>query len=391
MSRKAKQRGRHALVIVSALVGLFAVSGASGALLRDLTPNGVRALQEDPCKDREPTPLDKRPEWRCVGLARMHQKEPKEIDEQQMSKEDAARLDRPGPRNADWGVAVSPDGRLYVQVAPIAPRGIKTAPPSSRKRGEGVPGEAEGEIGGGFGIDSILGADDREVRLNTTDYPWRALTAVLAPGSDTSGCSGTVLGPRHVLTAGHCIHQDGAWFPNRKLAPGMSGIGNFPNGLKNHSWYYSVKGWFENADPRYDYAMIILQDLSSTASLGYFGWKSSGHSGGTWNFGYPTWWRDCADSPNPPECSNFLYGDDGVIATQNWGQLGHTSDTQPGHSGSPVYKYNNGDRRVIAIHAYGAGDTGQNWGTRIRSAVSENICDWIDTWHSSFANRPPCY
>lgn len=42
---------------------------------------------------------------------------------------------------------------------------------------------------------------------------------------------------------------------------------------------------------------------------------------------------------------------------------------------------------MIAIHAYGAGNTGQNWGTRIRGAVSDNICKWIKTWPSSFQAR----
>jgi V8-like Glu-specific endopeptidase len=170
----------------------------------------------------------------------------------------------------------------------------------------------------------------------------------------------------------------------------MRGVGEFSNGLKNHVWYYSVVGWFENADPRYDYAMIILEDQTNTANLGWFGWKSSGHTGSVWNFGYPIWSYACAASPIEITnwCWNYLYGDDGNILNVHWGQLGYRIDTQGGHSGSPVYKYNGGDRRVVAVHAYGG--TIRNWGTRIRSAVSGNICDWIGNHPSAFANHG-CY
>jgi hypothetical protein len=44
-----------------------------------------------------------------------------------------------------------------------------------------------------------------------------------------------------------------------------------------------------------------------------------------------------------------------------------------------MYKYNNGDRRVIAVHAYAG-----NWGTRVTSARSDNFCNWIHTFPSAF-------
>jgi len=143
-------------------------------------------------------------------------------------------------------------------------------------------------------------------------------------------------------------------------------------------------------DRDYDYGMIVLEDKASTASLGWFGWWSSNHSGGAWNFGYPKPDQTCAASPEPPLCAGYLYGDDGTIQTANWGQLGYSMDMQSGQSGSPVYKYNGGDRRAIAVNAYNAGSSGKNWGTRIRSAVSQNICSWIGTWPSVYQDHG-CY
>ena len=336
------------------------------------------AAPEDPCRTRPATDLDRLPEWRCVGLAAFH--DPAQPVED-LEQDDAT--DRPGTREDDFGVAVSPDGRLYVQVAPT-PSGPVSDARSFNPSGRDVDPE-RGSSRTSLGPLTILGNDDRQLRLSTTSYPWRTHGAIRAPDADTSNCSGVLVGPRHLLTAGHCIHDGvSAWYPNRKVAPGMSGVGTEPNGLKNSSWYFSVKGWFESKKRNFDYGMIVLEDLQSTASLGWYGWWSSNHSGGAWNFGYPKWNQTCAASPQPPNCNNYLYGDDGSIVTQNWGQLGYSMDMQGGQSGSPVYKYNGGDRRVIAINAYNAGSSGQNWGTRIRSAVSQNICKWIGTFPSAF-------
>ena len=130
--------------------------------------------------------------------------------------------------------------------------------------------------------------------------------------------------------------------------------------------------------------MIVLQDRDDTAHLGWLGWRTSGHSGGFWTFGYPGASYQCAASPSADgECDNYLYGDDGTAFPVLSKQIGHQADTQRGQSGSPMYKYNDGDRRVIAIHAYAG-----NWGTRVTSARSDNFCDWIHSFPSAFNNHP---
>jgi V8-like Glu-specific endopeptidase len=191
------------------------------------------------------------------------------------------------------------------------------------------------------------------------------------------------------------MHQGGSgkyagWLKNRKIAPGQKGIGVFPNGVKNHAWYFTPSGWFDDGDEAYDYGMIVLEDRDDTAHLGWLGWRSSNQTGGHWTFGYPGFSFNCATSPSADgKCNNFLYGDDNELAYPIVGKMLATeADAQPGQSGSPIYKYNNGDRRVIAIMSYEDPDDELNWGTRVTSDRSSNFCDWIHTFPSAFIDHP---
>jgi V8-like Glu-specific endopeptidase len=342
------------------------------------------AAAADPCRDRAPTVLDQRSDWRCVGLATFAPPGT-EPETRKLTADEIRRLDAPRPAGYELGVAVSPDGRLYRQTTlpPAGPQEARAYNPNPPD----VDPEGEPRTRGQLRTNLIFGGDDRVLRLATKSYPWRTMGAVLKPGATTSNCSGALIGPRHFLTAGHCMHKNGAWLTNRKIAPGQKGIGVFPNGVKNHAWYFSVSGWYDDADPSYDYGMIVLEDRDDTAHLGWLGWRSSGQDGGHWTFGYPGFSLSCAASPSASgQCDNFMYGDSGFGVAPFYSKMMITgADIQAGQSGSPIYKYNDGDRRVIGIVSYESDDL--NFGTRVTSARSANFCSWIHTFPSAFNNR----
>lgn len=216
----------------------------------------------------------------------------------------------------------------------------------------------------------IIGVDDRLRVSDTTLYPYRAIVHIQ---SSLGTCSGWLIGPSTIATAGHCVYDDinNVWASGVTVYPGRDG-NKFPYGSVPAYRLFTVTGWTEG-NREYDYGAIQLSEPVGNTT-GYFGFRSTPASLNDIIVnlsGYPS------DKP-----SGTQWQHSNRIVQSEDRQLFYPIDTFRGQSGSPVYEFNNPDCAGpcgLAIHAYGRyGGSSFNRGTRINSDVFDNLVTWIN-------------
>jgi glutamyl endopeptidase len=245
----------------------------------------------------------------------------------------------------------------------------------------------------------VIGRDSRVRVTNTTAAPFRYICNLEYDGS--AMCTGTLIGPRTVLTAGHCINGR---HPSRmRVIPGRNGtLEPLP---ATQAAAFRVAPGYRPASST-DYGIIHLRDAIGS-QVGYWSRTHSRARGdpvgtsisatplplraGTLTVnisGYP------ADMPNNPRfgcrdprqprqrcrhsllgdprrqriCGTYQYRSYDRTARLSGGMLHYLNDTCPGHSGSPVWVRRHpsmGGRVLIGIHV--AGDDPATRGVANRS------------------------
>lgn len=264
----------------------------------------------------------------------------------------------------------------------------------------------------------IIGPDTRVRVTNTTVAPFRYICNFEYdfPGSGRAAmCSGTLIGPSTVLTAGHCLKN---FVPSRmRVVPGRNGsleplpatgaaafqiapafaattptdygVIHLRNPIGIRIGYWSIAHRLGGGDPvGTSISAAPLPLKAGKLSVNLSGYPADKPSGA--KFG-------CIDPKQPQNrCKHSLIGSakrSRVCGTEQWRAYDRTvvsrgaileylDDTCPGHSGSPVWvtrDASRGGRVLVAIHVSGDQPPKPvaNRGVRITAPILSNIKRWL--------------
>ncbi|MDJ0450992.1 MULTISPECIES: trypsin-like serine protease [Methylocystis] len=104
------------------------------------------------------------------------------------------------------------------------------------------------------------------VRFDLPDMPPNPSFPRIEFNDGATFCSSTVIGPRHLLTAGHCVFDGGSFRQNATAYPGYTNGASSPEyGAFRAVRFIAFSGWTQGHDFAHDVALVeIDRDLPAT-------------------------------------------------------------------------------------------------------------------------------
>jgi glutamyl endopeptidase len=194
-------------------------------------------------------------------------------------------------------------------------------------------------------IEEIIGNDARRQVTNLSE----AFHATVGQVENGQGyCTGTLVGPRHVLTNGHCVVEDDRRRPMRFIEPQMirfiPGRTNYnqPFGIYHARRIHTLRSWIMNGNARDDIALIEL-DRAVPLPIA-INWPAPNQNftrdpifitGYSKDTPYGTLWEGVGTHGRFFDQRQMLY---------------HTADTLPGTSGALLRTSINGRWVAVGLH-----------------------------------------
>ncbi len=240
-------------------------------------------------------------------------------------------------------------------------------------------------VAGALGAaDHVIGTDDRRWVSQTTDTPYRAvvhLELVTRSGRPAGTCSGSLVRPQIVLTAGHCVYGSafGGYIGQVRVIPARSG-GNAPFGWQAADWVFASSGWQSTQSFDHDWAIVHLPDRSLSTRVGsYFYPVAFNYGAGTplTITGFP------GDLEQRYGAAYMWTSTSQVTYVPAGGAQFHTdADAMPGNSGGPCWFVGRTQTGLIpaqigVVSNQQFYDAAQRYPYNACATVPESVVDWL--------------
>lgn len=221
--------------------------------------------------------------------------------------------------------------------------------------------------------ESVCFPDERERVRDTTVLPYSAACQLVInlPGGRQARGTGWLMGPRLVITAGHCVHEGegGNFFDSVEVIPAMNGATRpFGAQTAGRASLRACNDWKTSGTLAGDYGAILLdRPFTSTSGSSPGALEAVFRTDGELN-------DTVLELSGYPGDKNFgeQWADRDPVSALEAGRLQYFLDTYGGQSGSGVRTVS--DNKVVGIHNYGGCP---NKCTRVTAAVKLDLDGWL--------------